>query len=174
MAVNKAEEIEGDEESEEGDSTDGLKSKKFSGKKIIMIVAGGMFISAISLGGYFFLFGGENEENMADGGDVFVPAPVVFFDLPEMLISINNNGRVGYLKVQVSLELEDESALSRLQDLLPRVVDNFQVYLRELRTEDIEGSAGMFRLKEELLRRVNIAVAPILINDVLFRELLIQ
>ncbi len=58
--------------------------------------------------------------------------------------------------------------------MLPRVVDSFQVYMRELRIEDLDGSAGMFRIKEELLSRVNAAVYPIEINDILFKEMLIQ
>ena len=57
---------------------------------------------------------------------------------------------------------------------MPRVVDNFQVYLRELRLEDLGGSAGLFRLKEELLFRVNRAVDPVQVTDILFREMLVQ
>ena len=173
MAADDAEEIDGeDEDFDEGDLTDGLEAKKFSGKKIILIVAGVLLIGGLGIGGYMF-FAGSGEDRLAEGEEAIL-APVAFFDLPEMLISINNNGRVGYLKVQASLEMEEESSRARIEELLPRIVDNFQIYLRELRAEDIDGSAGMFRLKEELLRRVNVAVAPVLINDVLFRELLIQ
>jgi flagellar FliL protein len=50
----------------------------------------------------------------------------------------------------------------------------FQVYLRELRTTDLNGSVGMFRLKEELTRRVNAAISPHHVNAVLFKEILIQ
>ena len=57
---------------------------------------------------------------------------------------------------------------------MPRVVDSFQVYLRELRPEDMEGSASIVRMKEELLRRVNLALEPIHINDVLFKEVVVQ
>jgi flagellar FliL protein len=57
---------------------------------------------------------------------------------------------------------------------LPRIVDNFQVYLRELRVDDLQGSAGMYRLREELLRRVNLAVRPARVKDVLFKEMLVQ
>jgi flagellar FliL protein len=53
-------------------------------------------------------------------------------------------------------------------------VDSFQVYLRELRVEDLKGSAGMYRLREDLLRRINEAARPVKISDVLFKEMLIQ
>ena len=62
----------------------------------------------------------------------------------------------------------------RLQAVMPRIVDNFQVYLRELRVEDLRGSGGIYRLREELLARVNAAAAPIKVVDVLFKEMLVQ
>ena len=107
---------------------------------------------------------------------------VVFFDLPEMLVNLNSSGRqTNYLKLTVSLEIDDplaverlEKLVERLEKLLPRIVDNFQVYLRELRVEDLSGSAGVYRLKEELLARVNAAVEPINVTDVLFKEMLVQ
>ena len=99
----------------------------------------------------------------------------VFFDLPDILVNLSvQNGRASYLKLKVSLELADPEAPKTIEKLAPRVVDNLQVYLRELRLSDLDGSAGMFRLKEELLARVNAAVAPVEVRDVLFREMLVQ
>ena len=71
---------------------------------------------------------------------------------------------------KLALALEKKA----LEPVLPRVVDQFQTYLRELRVEDLSGSAAMFRLKEELLRRVNMAVEPVEIKDVLFKEMIVQ
>ena len=50
----------------------------------------------------------------------------------------------------------------------------FQTYLRELRPSDLNGSAGMFRLKEELTKRVNYAVSPNQVSAVLFKEIVVQ
>ena len=58
--------------------------------------------------------------------------------------------------------------------MLPRVLDAFQTYLREMRPTDLEGSAGLYRLRDELTRRVNLAVAPNRINAVLFKEIVVQ
>jgi flagellar FliL protein len=57
---------------------------------------------------------------------------------------------------------------------MPRVMDAFQTYLREMRPNDLEGSAGLYRLRDELTRRVNLAVAPTKINAVLFKEIVVQ
>jgi len=101
--------------------------------------------------------------------------PVFFYNLPEMLVNLNDTGnRTQYLKLQVALEMSDRSVVDALEPVLPRIMDTFQVYLRELRSEDLEGSAGVYRLKEELLRRVNLAIAPRQVDRVLFKEIIVQ
>ena len=92
-----------------------------------------------------------------------------------MLVNLNTAGRKRtFLKMLVSLELASEGDITTVEMMLPRVIDNFQIYLRELRMEDLQGAAGMNRLRVELLDRVNAAVRPALVNDVLFKEMIIQ
>lgn len=122
------------------------------------------------------LSGGENAE-MVDGQEQtqIISGDAVFYDLQEMLVNLNTGGRKAvYLKIRVSLELENADDIVKVEEMMPRIVDNFQIYLRELRIEDLKGSAGMYRLREELLKRVNVAVAPAKVNDVLFKEMLVQ
>ena len=102
-------------------------------------------------------------------------ATAVFYEMPEMLVNINTAGRKrNFLKMRVALELANEADINRVENVLPRIVDNFQVYLRELRLEDLQGAAGMYRLREELLTRVNAAVRPAQVKDVLFKEMIVQ
>lgn len=166
-----------EDEMEEGDELDGLESKKFSGKKIVIAAVAAVVLIGGGLAA--FLMMGGDEEEQAEAGDEAAAGQavqqVVFYDLPEMLVNMNTGTRqANYLKIQVALELDDPLAVAQLDQLAPRVIDIFQVYLRELRLEDLDGSAGMFRLKEELLKRANASVAPIHINDILFREMLVQ
>jgi flagellar protein FliL len=58
--------------------------------------------------------------------------------------------------------------------VMPVLTDQFQAFLRELRVDDISGSAGTYRLRMELLRRVNLALAPAQANAVLIEEMLVQ
>lgn len=98
-----------------------------------------------------------------------------FFEVPDLIVNLNTNGRKStFLKIKIALELEGPQDVDRINEVLPRIFDNFQVYLRELRVDDLNGSAGMYRLREELLRRVNIAARPIKVRDVLFKEMLVQ
>ena len=100
---------------------------------------------------------------------------MVFFPLEELIVNLNTGGRKStFLKIKVSLELASAGDVKRIETVMPRIMDNFQVYLRELRIEDLKGSAGMYRLREELLTRVNTAAAPAKVRDVLFKEMLVQ
>jgi flagellar protein FliL len=99
----------------------------------------------------------------------------VFFNVPDMVVNLNSTGRrPSFLKISISVEVGREQDIPEIEKVMPRIVDNFQVYLRELRLEDLRGSAGIYRLREELLLRVGVAAQPVQVKDVLFREMLIQ
>ncbi len=147
-----------------------------SKKKLIMM--GGAGLAVVLIGGgaaAYFLMGGKKDA--AHGGD---PAhaetkPAMFVDLPEMVVNLSSvDQRATFLKLRVSLEVSQKETIDKIQPVLPRVLDAFQVYLRELRPSDLEGSAGTFRVKEELQRRVNIAIYPARVDSVLFKEIMIQ
>ena len=98
-----------------------------------------------------------------------------FYDLPDILVNLKIAGsKKSFLKVVMSLELVDQASVAAVERVLPRVIDQLQTYLRELRIEDLQGSAGMKRLRLELLSRVEADVGPNRVNDILFREVIIQ
>ena len=138
--------------------------------KLIAIVAAALLVIGATGTTAYFLFGSNGARPSAGA------KPAVFVDLPEVLVNLSNTGndRVQYLKVKVVLELSDQTLVQQIQPVMPRVMDAFQTYLRELRPTDLEGSAGLYRLKEELTRRVNVAIAPTRINAVLFKEMVVQ
>jgi flagellar FliL protein len=114
-------------------------------------------------------------ENVKTETDKLPAAQAAFFDIPDIIVNIQTpDSTPAYLKLSVSLELEKQEAKATVEPVLPRIIDQFQTYLRELRVEDIRGSAGVMRLKEELLRRVNLAVAPTPVHDVLLKEMIVQ
>ena len=173
------EEIEGDEE--EGADLAGEETPSrfgFPSGKLRYAVIGGLallILGGAGAGAYFTglldgVLGGDGEEPI-----LYQPINVTFYDLPEMIVNlVSNSKKPAYLKIHLSLELDENEDLVTLERLMPRVIDHFQVFLRELRVDDLNGSAGIYRIKEELLRRVSIAVYPVEIRDVLFKEMLIQ
>ncbi|MGF1639703.1 MAG: flagellar basal body-associated FliL family protein [Rhodospirillales bacterium] len=154
-----------------------------AGRSKILIIAGALVVIAgAGLAGAHFA--GMTDPLLAaiSGGETPTvdPQPAggstpVFYDMPDFVISLNTTDRKArFMKIRVSLEIEDKGTIPELERLMPRIVDNIQVYLRELRTDDVKGSAGTHRLREELLRRINASIAPLRIGDVLFNEILLQ
>jgi len=172
-AKAKAPEKEPEEEVETADGAEGAAAPKRKLPWRLMAIIGGGVLLAGGLGtaGYFLL-GGVHESKAAPG----IVKPAVFVDLPEVLVNLSNAGsdRTQYLKVKVVLELSDALLMQQIQPVMPRIMDTFQTYLRELRPTDLDGSAGLYRLKEELTRRVNLAIAPNKVNAVLFKEIVVQ
>jgi flagellar protein FliL len=145
-----------------------------SRKLIIMAVGGVVGLGALGGGGYFFM-GHHGAEGTAAAAAPPPKAPI-FIDMPDVLVNLSSSGgeRTQYLKVKIALELPDDQVQAQIQPVMPRLLDTFQTYLRELRPTDLDGSAGLYRLKEELTRRVDAAIAPSKINAVLFKEIVIQ
>lgn len=167
----------GDEEGEGGGPKPGRKRLFIVIAAVLVVLLGGVAAAYFTglLEPVIEMLGGGESAETAEERKKLVSSDAVFYDLPEMLVNINTGGRKPvYLKIRVSLELENGNDIARVESMMPRIVDNFQVYLRELRIEDLKGSAGMYRLREELLKRVNVAVSPAQVNDVLFKEMLVQ
>jgi flagellar protein FliL len=184
----------------EGAEGEAPAKKKMSGKKLVLfiilpavLVLGGGGAAAFLLlkpsgeqhaeanDGHGKAKGGHGEEGAGEA----IPGPngttimhgddVVFVTLPEMLVNITGpDGRPAYLKLKLTLEAPDDATVTALGEHIPRVTDQFNGFLRELRTDDLSGSAGAYRLRLELLRRVNLVIAPMQINAVLIEEMLVQ
>ncbi|HTM78135.1 MAG TPA: flagellar basal body-associated FliL family protein [Devosia sp.] len=150
---------------------DGPAAKK--GKnKLIIIAAAAIVVALAGAGLYVFLSAGSSSEAAATAAT----APQSFiFNLPPMTVNLNNEADgEAFMKLTVALEVANEEMMTQIQPSLAKVTDAFQVYLRELRKSDLEGSAGIYRLKEELLRRVNVAIYPSKVESILFKEILVQ
>jgi flagellar protein FliL len=170
MAAKKEAQPKDENEEAEGEEAVKTTAKRWlSLKLIVSVVAAVVGLGSVGGVGYYFL---TNHSEAAPAAKV---TPPVFFDMPDILVNLSSTGdRTQYLKVKVVLELPDEQMKAQIQPLMPRVIDMFQTYLRELRATDLDGSAGLYRLKEELTRRVNAAIAPERINAVLFKEIVVQ
>ena len=101
--------------------------------------------------------------------------PGVFYAIPDMIVNLTSSSKQPrFLKISLKVELDKPEDQAKFEAILPRVIDQFQTYLRELRIEDLRGSSGMYRMKIELLNRVRAAAPELDVRDVLFQEILVQ
>lgn len=161
-------------DNEQADEAGAEAAPKGGKKKLIIIVAAAVLLIGGGAGGYFVFAGKKHDEHKV--AEAPPPPKPVFMDMPDVLVNMNAGPgeRVQYLKLKVVLEVKEQPVVALIQPNVPRMMDIFQTYLREVRPSDLNGSAGLFRLKEELTRRVNTVVTPGQVNAVLFKEILVQ
>ena len=188
-----------DEALGEAELVEGLEKKKFSGKKLV-IIGGAVVVLVIIVVLVLTLLGGGEEEEAPDPNG---PDPeldrlsdeaaaqqqldqaaqnqpqeelqLLFYPLESKQYNLNTGGEgSSFLRLKATLEIDRESYRADLDAKLPRILDEFNAYMRGLRPEDVDGGVGFFRIKEELLARINQAVAPTRVNDILFEEFLVQ
>ncbi|MBE1237778.1 flagellar basal body-associated FliL family protein [Phaeovibrio sulfidiphilus] len=159
-----------------------------SGKKkklLIIILLAVLLLAGIGAGAYFSgLLGSTSAETAASGdGAGAAPAtappgetPPFYVDLEQITVDLNSGTprRRPYLQVRLTLVVDNYADIEPIRKAVPEIMDSFRTYLRELRLEDLQGSAGVHRLREELLYRVNRQAAPAKAQNVLFKDILIQ
>ena len=120
--------------------------------------------------------GGEHEESAAEKEheEEAHDEAAAFVEIPDLIVNLQSNDQPHFLRLKIRLEVKNEDDAAAVGEILPRVIDQFQTFLREMRMQDLRGSAGIYRLRQELLYRVNIATRPIEVQDVLFQEILVQ
>ena len=185
-------------EAVEGEAVDGAAPKKKLPMKM-MLIAGAAALVVIGGGGaaaFIFLKPkpdaahagkehkekkGKKEEKKGEKGKEGAspvregPDGVLFYTLPDVVVNMQTaDGRPTFLKLKLTLELPDQATADALEPNMPRLQDMFQTFLRELRPEDLSGSQGSYQLRMEILRRVNLVIAPSKANAVLIEEMLIN
>jgi flagellar FliL protein len=158
------------------------KKKKFSGKKLVLFI----LLPVLLLGGggaaaYFLLLkkdpaaeeqaAAAAEEHAADEPQVYVGLGV---DKGLQVNLVSTGKRQAYLNLDLWLAVKNEEDAKHLEGVMPKVIDQFQVYLRSLRIEDLQGADGVQRMRDELLMRARAAAKPVEVEDVLIKSMLAQ
>ena len=150
------------------------------GRKKMLLIAAPVALLAILAGLWFggilppLLGMGPKPAETAEAAPPAPPTPG-FVDLPEIVSNLNAPGRrATFVRLRARLEISDGTQAAAVQAAMPRLLDLFSVYLREVRPEELRGSAGTHRLREELIARASLVAAPARVTDVLFVEILIQ
>ncbi|CAA9257752.1 MAG: hypothetical protein AVDCRST_MAG04-2460 [uncultured Acetobacteraceae bacterium] len=141
--------------------------------RLLLFIALPVVLAAGGAGAWFAgLFSGKAAETTTAAAAVEKP---VFVDMPDIVANLNAPGRrSSYIKLRSKLEVPRAADARALQEAMPRLQDLFTTYLREVRPEELRGSAGTYRLREELMARASLAAPPAQVTDVLFVELLLQ
>jgi flagellar FliL protein len=151
------------------------EAKPKGSKKKLILLAVPVLLGAIGAGVWFSgSLSPAPPPVEASAGPQPVNRQPVFVSMPDITANLNAPGRRSFIRLKSQVEVAGPQDAAALQAAMPRLVDLFTTYLREIRPEELRGSAGTHRLREELIARANIAAAPARVTDVLFTEILVQ
>jgi flagellar FliL protein len=188
-----------EEEAEGEEGAEDAPTKKKLPMKLMLIAGAGALVVLGGGGGAAFFFlkpkpdaahaskdakkgdkkddkkGKKDDKGGAPGQVKEGPDGVLYYTMPDVVVNMQTaDGRPTFLKLKLTLELPDQATVDQLDPNMPRLQDMFQTFLRELRPEDLSGSQGSYQLRMEILRRVNLVIAPSKANAVLIEEMLIN
>ena len=121
--------------------------------------------------------GGTPEEEAAVGHTLPCEAGnPCYYAMPKLIMNLASTGgaRAVMMELELSLESSSPSSFNKVPELMPRLKDTLNSFLRELRVEDLNGSGGTYTLRRELLKRFNTVLDPKKIDAVLIEGMLIQ
>ena len=179
------------QEKKEAAPAEGEAAPKKGGTKKLVLLAVPVLLVGIGAGLWFtgilpplLGMGAPPEAQASEAAERPAPAPQsAFVDLPEIVSNLNAPGRrPSFVRLRARLEVSRAEDVAAVTAAMPRLVDLFATYLREVRPEELRGSAGSHRLREELIARATIAITPEArpgatpprVTDVLFVEILVQ
>lgn len=171
----KKKEGEAGAEGAPAEGTEGATEAPKSKKKLIIIIAAVLLLGGGGAGLFFSGILGGKDKKVDEAAEALTKEQILYHDMDELLVNLNNPGtQVSFLKASITLELPNQLSLNEVQEKMPRIRDMFQVYLRELRSSDLQGSAGLQRLRTELLLRINSIMEKGKVNNILFKEIIVQ
>lgn len=166
-----------DEDDDEDDDEEGEGGPKKGGKKKLIIIGGAVLLLLIMGGGGAFYFGLFDEMLGVEEADtgVIITEGKVFYKLDAITLNLNAKGpKSRFMKLGLTLVLINEEDVIKIETRIPRIIDNVTAYMRELTPEELAGSANFYQVREDLLVRVQVAVAPVKVTRILFNTALIQ
>lgn len=105
-------------------------------------------------------------------------APTRSVPLDAFLVDLapDRSGRIAYLRLvaEIVVPADRPQTAERIAREASVIRERLSFFLRGLSPEDFAGADGMARVKAELLRRVNIVIAPDAAADVVVTDIVIQ
>lgn len=144
---------------------------------LIIAVISLLIIAGVSVT-YFWLFRHKAEPESSS-----IEYSSTYFPLPELKLSIHKeNDALGYLVIGITLKVASNAKLEEFKKKEPEMLDILHTYLTSITFDNLDksskncltSSVGLERLRENLIRRINIVLAPLKIESVLFRKLICQ
>jgi flagellar FliL protein len=139
------------------------------------LLLGGVLALLMGGGGFYatwsgLLAGGGSEPA---GGHVAEMPDIAFVPVAPLIVSIGPGGGERHLRFTSQIEVEAAEAEAVTQ-LMPRIMDVMNSYLRALDSASLEDPAGLVRMRAQMLRRIQMVTGEGRVRDLLITEFVLN
>ena len=162
----------------DGDDDITAPGSKLSRKKLLLIVV--PVVAAIGIFGFYYTSQKSQKDQAPANYSIVRHAAengketdsyTIFYDLPEVDVRLRNvPGKDQVVKIKLSIELSKMEDITIIEALSAKLTDAVIAHTVELMPEEIDGSEGIYWLREELLYRMNLIAAPVKISNLNFKN----
>ena len=155
-------------------SKDAAAGPSGDGRKRLFTIAATVAVVAVVAALWFSGILKHGRGQAATKAVAAVEAPILI-DLPDIVSNLDTGGhRATFIKLHAKLKVTHAAEATAVPAGLPQILDIFQSYLRSTRPEELRGGEGTYRLREALMNRIDMTLAPVQVTDLLFTEVLVQ
>lgn len=138
----------------------------------------GLVLALVGAGGGFFavqsglLFKTEVAEEEPESIEISAPE-VSFVPLDPMIISLPGDAGRGHLRFVAQLEVVPGFETD-IETIKPRITDVLNEYLRAVEVAELEEPTAMWRLRSQMLRRIQVVAGDERVKDLLIMEFVLS
>lgn len=151
------------------------KKGLFIGLGLALVMgAAGFFVGSSGL----IPLSGQEKAVEKDAGDDKDMKPkdlpkLAFVEIEPVLIALARESESRHLRFRGHLEVNSDYELE-VAELMPRILDVLNSYLRAVEIRQLEDPAGLLRLRAQMLRRVQIVTGEGRVRDLLISEFVLN
>lgn len=138
---------------------------------VLAVLGGGGGFMAVQMGIIGASAEASHEEEQIEEAEEL--PDLAFVPMETMVINLPEHAQARHLLFTAQLEVEPAYS-DEVSNLMPRIVDVLNGYLRAVRLDELEDPTALIRLRAQMLRRVQVVVGEGRVKDILIMEFVLN
>ena len=152
----------------------GKLAAKLAGKMKYIIIAAVVLVLAGAGTGLYFM--GFFTVHKSYETSMQLPGAPVYYEMKTMTVNLKPSAQRArpFIRLTLQVELQGESAKKAFIDNETKIVDTMQTHLRGVQYEELNGTEGTERLREDLTIIINRIIQPERAITVLYKDIFMR
>ncbi len=116
----------------------------------------------------------EEDIETQEGGDAFFGGKANIFEMKPFVVNLQDNSGTRYLKLTIGIELDSPATKRQLKSMKPKVRNSLIILLSSKSYTEIGSIQGKYKLRDEIVERINHILHGDKVKTVYFTEFVVQ